>query len=222
MTGLETPPTARLTIVIGGNGAGKTTWCRRHRDLLPEHFYNADSIAEGLGGWNIPAKQRAARELIDRAIEAHLEKLDDFGFESTYSGRSRPRIVERAKALGYETTAIFVGTRQPEINVDRIAMRVAGLSGHDVETREVHRRWTAAQENLVRTAQAMRRIALMDNSDESARCTMEIEHGLAANPTSPVPDWVTRLTQRILRHSGARRTGGKPALQPSGDSQRDS
>ena len=39
----------QLTIVIGANGAGKSTWCRRHRDRLPEHFYNADSIAEDLG-----------------------------------------------------------------------------------------------------------------------------------------------------------------------------
>ena len=32
-----------LTVVIGANGAGKTTWCREHRDALPKPFYNADS-----------------------------------------------------------------------------------------------------------------------------------------------------------------------------------
>ena len=40
----------RLTVVIGANGAGKTTWARKHRETLPKPFYNADSIAEGLGG----------------------------------------------------------------------------------------------------------------------------------------------------------------------------
>lgn len=109
----------QLIIVIGANGAGKTTWCRRHGDLLPEHFYNADTIAEGLGGWNSPAHQRAARDLIDERIEGHLTRKEDFGFESTYSGRSRPAIIERAGALGYRTTAIFLGTRRPEINIQR-------------------------------------------------------------------------------------------------------
>ena len=41
-----------LTIVIGGNGAGKSTWCSRNRERLPDHFYDADSLARGLGGWN--------------------------------------------------------------------------------------------------------------------------------------------------------------------------
>ena len=90
---------ARLTIVIGSNGIGKSTWCRRHRDLLPENFYNADSVAEGLGDRNSPSKQRAARELVDGPIDAHLGKGEDFCFESTYSGRSRPQITEQSSTI---------------------------------------------------------------------------------------------------------------------------
>ena len=90
----------KLIIVIGANGAGKSTWCRRDGDQLPEHFYNADAIADGLGGWNSPTNQRAARKLVDDRIERHLARNDDFGFESTYSGRSRPAIIECARGLG--------------------------------------------------------------------------------------------------------------------------
>ena len=57
----------KLTIVIGANGAGKSTWCDRNRkERLPTDFYNADSIAKGLGDWNSPRKQQAARELVDQ------------------------------------------------------------------------------------------------------------------------------------------------------------
>ena len=59
----------RLTVVIGANGAGKTTWAREHRDTLPRPFYNADSIAGGLGDANDPGLQRTARELVDQQIE---------------------------------------------------------------------------------------------------------------------------------------------------------
>ena len=62
----------KLTIVIGANGAGKSTWCDRNRkERLPTDFYNADSIAKGLGDWNSPRKQQAARELVDQTIEEH-------------------------------------------------------------------------------------------------------------------------------------------------------
>ena len=51
----------KLTIVIGANGAGKSTWCDRNRkERLPTDFYNADSIAKGLGDWNSPRKQQGA------------------------------------------------------------------------------------------------------------------------------------------------------------------
>ena len=42
-TGYE-PPIPELTIVIGGNGAGKTTWCKQQPHELPEAFYNPDAI----------------------------------------------------------------------------------------------------------------------------------------------------------------------------------
>ena len=96
----------KLTIVIGSNGAGKSTWCRGNREQLPNHFYDADSIAEGLGDWNSPSRQREARAFVDRAIRTHLENRDDFGFESTYSGSSRPDVVRQAAATGYGIPAL--------------------------------------------------------------------------------------------------------------------
>ncbi len=121
-----------LTIVIGGNGAGKSTWCRDHRDELPRDFYDADSLAAGLGDWNSPAKQLEARELVDRAIQEHVGTGESFGFESTYSGRSRPRLVERAKADGYTVRAVFVGTRRPEINVPHRLRHLLAQIGREV------------------------------------------------------------------------------------------
>lgn len=187
----------QLIIVIGANGAGKTTWCRRHGDTLPEHFYNADTIAEGLGGWNSPAHQRAARELVDERIEGHLARKESFGFESTYSGRSRPAIIERAGALGYRTTAIFLGTRRPEINIQRVAARVATRTGHEVPTAEIRRRWTACPNNLVRTAHAVDCIHMLDNSGPSSRRVILVENGHETALAATMPEWARDLNERI-------------------------
>ena len=48
---------------------------------------------------NDPALQRAARKLVDQHIERDLGEGNTFGFESTYSGRSRPDIVRAAPTL---------------------------------------------------------------------------------------------------------------------------
>ena len=42
---------ARLTVVIGAGGAGENTWRRANRRALPTHFYDADSIDQGLGSY---------------------------------------------------------------------------------------------------------------------------------------------------------------------------
>lgn len=154
----------RLTIVIGANGAGKSSWCRWHRTELPACFYDIDSIAQGLGDYNNPERQREARQIVDEAIARHLDKKEDFGFESTYSGNSRPEIVRRAFELGYDADAVFIGTIDSDINIERVARRVSQLIGHEVPRAEVRRRWFAAQQNLARTARFLRSIAIIDNS----------------------------------------------------------
>ena len=188
---------ARLTIVIGGNGAGKTTWCRQHRNELPEKFYNADSIAEGLGDWNSPTAQEDARRLVDDRIREHLTKREDFGFESTYSGESRPRVVVEAKRLGYETRAILIAAESPTINLERVAARVAAGTGHDVPDSEVRRRWAASQENLARTAPAIDIVDLIDNSGPKARLIARIDTGRTTRRAKPTPVWAEKITDRI-------------------------
>ncbi len=187
----------KLTIVIGGNGAGKTTWCRRHRHELPEHFYNADSIAEGFGDWNSPNAQREARQLVDNRIHGHLANDDDFGFESTYSGNSRPGMVTEAKRLGYRTHAILIGTESAAINAERVAARVATATGHHVPRSEVERRWKASQDNLVNTAAAIDVIDLIDSTGPRMRRITRIREGGTTNPATPTPEWATKLTSRI-------------------------
>ena len=186
-----------LTIVIGGNGAGKSTWCSANRERLPDHFYDADSIARGLGGWNNADRQRDARKLVDVAIQDHLKRMESFGFESTYSGESRPNIVENAAARGYEVHAIFVGTRRPGINIERVRKRVAARTGHDVPVEEITRRWTAAQENLVATAGYMTTIELLDNSRRIRQVGLMMARNTTARVTEPAPEWARSLMARI-------------------------
>ena len=188
-----------LTVVIGANGAGKTTWCREHRASLPKPFYNADSIAEGLGDANDAKLQREARQLVDQFIEHDLETGTSFGFESTYSGRSRPDIVRRAKRLGYTTNAIFLGTKDAEINIARVHKRVSE-GGHHVAESEVRRRWRAAWANLIETWNELDTVRVLDSSGQTA---VEIarKEGERVKSVPDLPEWAQRLA-------------GKPGITP--------
>ena len=189
----------KLTIVIGANGAGKSTWCSRERPRLPKHFYDADSIARGLGDWNDPDLQHEARELVDEKIENHLEQSEDFGFESTYSGESRPSIVKRAAQRGYEVEAIFVGTKNHDINVERVERRASEGTGHTVPTPEIVRRWTAAQNNLVATASYMKSIELLDNSAKTSRLVGILARDYETTWADDRSEWATKLTEEIVK-----------------------
>ena len=188
--------TPKLTIVIGANGAGKTTWCREHRASLPKPFYNADSIAEGLGDANDPILQRDARRLVDERIRNDLEARTTFGFESTYSGRSRPNIVRTAKGLGYTTIAIFLGTRNAEVNISRVRKRVSE-GGHHVEPSEVRRRWTAAWTTLIDTWEEFDTVRVLDTSGPKP---IEIARKNGPRVTMPAtpPNWARGLPQATL------------------------
>ena len=185
----------QLLVVIGANGAGKTTWTRKERERLPKRFYNADSIAEGLGDFNDRQLQARAREIVDTAIEEDLAAGRSFGFESTYSGESRPAIVRRAAAAGYAVQAVFIGTERHEINVDRVAKRVEA-GGHDVPTDEIMRRWRDAQANLQATWRAFREISILDNSGDEAVTVAETHNG-QLHLSTEAPQWVRDLARGI-------------------------
>lgn len=145
---------------------------------FPEAFYNPDAIAQDLGDWNYAGNQREAGRVVNAAIRRHLEKREDFGFESTYSGRSRPRIVRTAASNGYEVRVVFIGTTGPEVNIERVRQCVRSDTGHDVPVSEITRRWSAARKNLTETAASLRIIESCDHS----RFTACFTNSTAAGP----------------------------------------
>lgn len=86
-----------IYVIAGPNGAGKTTFATK---FLPDfvrcrEFLNADLIAAGLSPF-APETQnlRAGRLLLERIRELASARRD-FGFETTLSGRTYRRLLER-------------------------------------------------------------------------------------------------------------------------------
>ena len=186
----------RLVVIIGASGAGKTTWGRHHRTRLPLEFYNADVIAEGLGDANSAELQVRARALVDGQVAKRLDLGESFGFESTWSGRSRPQVVRDASARGYETRGIFLGTASPALNIARVRRRVIE-GGHRVPECEIVRRWTAAFGNLLSMWDIFDTMHVLDSSTETVRLIAWKVGEETRAPRAGLPEWADAIAGRV-------------------------
>lgn len=143
---------ARPTIylIAGPNGVGKTTFAR---EFLPKEvnclrFMNADEVARGLSPFAPEAAAIRAGRILISEIRAALKSRDSFGWESTLSGRAHIRLLQAARAAGYEIELHYLSVPSPVICIDRVAQRVRE-GGHNVPVADIKRRFDRSLENLV-------------------------------------------------------------------------
>jgi predicted ABC-type ATPase len=97
-------------IVAGPNGAGKTTFAR---EFLPKYaecknFINADMIAQGVSPFSPEAASFHAGRLVLGEINRYAARREDFGFETTLSGRSYINLIRGLKRQRYQVNFFFL------------------------------------------------------------------------------------------------------------------
>lgn len=137
-------------IIAGHNGAGKTTFALEY---LPQvvrcyHFINADLIASGLSPLVPERELIAASRIFLSEIEACIQKKHDFAFETTLSGRSYLKLIERLRASGWYVELIYLALPSIEFSKARVAERVAH-GGHNIPSKDIERRFARSLHNLL-------------------------------------------------------------------------
>lgn len=128
--------------IAGCNGAGKTTFAK---EFLPKEvkclrFLNADKIERGLSPLKPSAGAiRAARLLLTQADE-QLRRRETFAMESTLSGKTYIRFLQRARKLGYEIELHHLWLSSPAQAIARVRQRVR-QGGHHVPAGDIRRRF---------------------------------------------------------------------------------
>ena len=197
------PPT--FTVIMGCNGAGKTTWKRANYDRLPARHYDLDAVAGGIGDWNNREIQRRALEIAHAEIDRAIAAGQDFGTETTYAGRRGPGMVQQLREQGYRIDGIYIGTETPDINIERVAHRVRTFTGHDIDPERVRERHRRSLENLQRDAAAFDRLVLLDNSthceDRRPRPTTQctLENGRLQEDDEPDTTWCRVWVEKLPR-----------------------
>lgn len=135
----------RLWIVAGPNGSGKSSAYDRsdvdefggsvwiiNPDLLTARIRQGEGVAADRA--NLLAVQR-----IEHWLDASLDTYQTIGVETVLSSDKYRRLVAKAQARGFEVRLIYVFVRTAEIQLERIAFRVA-KGGHDVPPDKVRAR----------------------------------------------------------------------------------
>ena len=160
----------RAIVFAGPNGSGKSTLIGGFQAAkkLPDVYINADDIARTEFG-NIP-DLRERNLLAARTAEARrrsaLADGASFAFETVMSTPGRVALLDEAKARGYQVELAFVATRDPHINIARVAARVA-QNGHDVDPLKIIERYQRTIALLPSALDLSDYAYVFDNSDHN-------------------------------------------------------
>ena len=168
---IQTVRSPRCIIIAGPNGAGKTTFAREFllREAGVIHFVNADLIAGGLSPLRPELAARQAGRLVLIELTRLAKARKDFAFESTLSGRTYLRLLNRWKTAGYWIEIVFLSLPSVQLALHRIATRVR-QDGHDVPRADVLRRFDRSWQNFHALYRPLADTwSVYDNSGDSPR-----------------------------------------------------
>jgi len=139
----------RCLIIAGPNGAGKTTFALEYLPAIGlGTFINADMIASGLSPFHPERQAAAAARLFLQEVEARIARREDFAIETTLSGRSYLKLIERLRADGWTVELYYLVLPSVEVSKTRVAERVSH-GGHNIPAADIERRFPRSLRNLL-------------------------------------------------------------------------
>ena len=155
-----------LYIFAGVNGAGKST-LYNSEDLDNEIKYstriNTDEIVRKIGDWKNNSDQIKAGKIAINLRNDCLQHGKSFNEETTLTGKTILKTIDKAKELGYELQLFYIGVNNPEIAKERIRNRVE-KGGHNIADEIVEKRYYESLKNLKQVITKFDEVYLYDNS----------------------------------------------------------
>jgi len=137
-----------LYLLAGANGSGKSTLAAKLLPVEDLDYLNADDIAKEICPDNIESVKIQAGKIVLKKIDTLLNKNKSFAIETTLSGKSHIKIIEKAKTSGYKTVLIYSYLNSPEVCETRIKTRVLN-GGHNIPKQDIIRRFYRSKDNFL-------------------------------------------------------------------------
>jgi len=179
-------------MLVGGNGAGKSTFFRLLLQPLGLPFVNADLLARAAFADDPEAHSYEAAQLAERQRLRLLQDGVSFCFETVFSHPSKIDFIARAKALGYQVILVLIHLESAELNQARIACRVSE-GGHSVPADKVISRIPRLLEQVQDAIPLVDVLQVYDNSSalDPFQPVFSISDGICMVQQDPLPGWAT-------------------------------
>jgi predicted ABC-type ATPase len=184
----------QLWLLVGGNGAGKTTFYRTQLEPLGMPFINADNIARDVFSQAPEEHSYEAAKIAENLRNSLLEQGKNFCFETVFSHPSKIDFVAKAKALGYQVVMVFVHLEQSNLNKARVHQRIE-TGGHAVPEDKIEARIPRTVDNVLNALPLCDDVWVLDNSSaqEPFRKILRIHGGVLNQFVDPLPEWARRF-----------------------------
>lgn len=183
-----------IVVVAGPNGSGKSTLagqlglkCFINADIYEKKFFSHIENSED--------REKRVAVAVANEIKEYLKRGESFAFETVFSAERIPQFLLQAKSQGYIISLHFVATEKPEINVSRVAKRVAE-GGHDVPKQKILDRYVKSLAVLPELLRFSDKAILYDNSQQSLRPFLGKEEN-QIKVFSEVPEWAQSLENNL-------------------------
>ena len=186
----------QLWMLVGGNGAGKSTFYQLFLKNLGLPFVNAHNLARIAYPEDPEGRSRDAAKLAEGMRKNLLLSGRSFCFETVYSHPSKIDFVAEAKALGYYVVMVMIHLNDTSLNQARVAERVSE-GGHSVPDEKVITRVPRMLEHVRMSIPLCDLVRAFDNSskDDPYQRVFTIENGEITRHLNPLPGWAERLLQ---------------------------
>lgn len=190
----------RLDLIVGSNGAGKTTFVAFFlAPTLPSSvFVNADEIARDRWPDDQAAHAYDAARIAQQTRDALIARGDSFIAETVFSHPSKVQLVRDALAAEY-TVVLHAIMVPEELAVLRVPARVRA-GGHHVPEAKIRERYQRLWPNVAQAARLVHSATFYDNSH--SRGPRKVAEFTAGMPTGPAT-WPAWTPEALLGLGGA-------------------
>ena len=186
----------QLWLLVGGNGAGKTTFFAESalRDLP---FVNADRIAQRLSPDAPELAIYDAARTADELRHRYLDERTTFCAETVFSHPSKVDFIRDAKRCGYEINLVYIHLPK-DLHIARVTQRVSE-GGHAVPVHKIVARVIRLRHRVKEALPLCDSATFYDNSDfdRPFDLVLTVRGGLVVPHQTPLPSWAAEMTSNL-------------------------
>lgn len=184
----------QLWMLVGGNGAGKSTFYRLYLKPRNLPFVNADELAKATYPDAPEAHSYEAARLAEQMRNRLITDGISFCFETVFSHPSKIDFIANAKAQGYQIVLVAIHVDRVDLNRARIAQRVQE-GGHAVPNDKVAERIPRTLKHIQQALPLCDEVHILDNSrlDDPFRPIANIKGGIATVHVDSLPTWAQTI-----------------------------